>query len=519
MENRINQLGFTSRSIESVTQNWGIIGRLDSMVFLVASVICFGFIAWGAIDTESLGAALNSILGIVLKNFGWFYLASVFGFIVFLFWLAFGKYGATILGRDGDKPEFSTFSWFSMLFGAGMGIGLVFWAVAEPLYHYTAPPGYAGDPFSASASEWAMAISFFHWGISAWSVYVIIGVPMALLIWQKRLPALISSMFYPLIGDKIYGPMGKTIDIITLVITFFGLSNTVGMGTMQLASGISFNYGIPLNHYLYILILLICCVSYLASACLPIERGIKVGSDISMICTVGLMLFVFVMGPTKFILDNTVNAAGLYLQNFIRMSLWTDPVAQTGWSGSWTTFYWAWWILWAPFVGMFIAKISKGRTVREFIIAALIAPAIFDAIFFSLFGSTALKFEMTEATKGLMMNAVKADISSAIYVLMAQFPFDQLTIPILIFIAFTFFVVSIDSGTIVLGMLSSGGDESPRTSLKILWGVALAGAAAVEIFLGGIKTVQTLSIILVLPFVVIMLCLCVSTVKMLRQDG
>ncbi|SMC45920.1 BCCT family transporter [Sporomusa malonica] len=518
MKNKRNDLVFTARSIESVTQSWGIFGRLDSMVFLVAAITCFGFVIWGAIDAKSLGATMNSILGVISKDFGWLYLLSVFGFVVFLFWLAFGRYGSTVLGKDGDKPEYSNFSWFAMLFGAGMGIGLVFWSIAEPLYHYTAGPAYAGAPLSSSAAEWAMAISFFHWGISAWAVYVVIGIPMAFLIWRKGLPALISSMFYPIMGDKIYGPIGKTIDIITLVITFFGLSTTVGMGTMQLASGISFNYGVALDNYLYMPILAICCICYLCSACLPIEKGIKVGSDISMICTLGLMLFIFIAGPTTFILDNTVNATGLYLQNFIRMSLWTDPVAHTGWPGSWTIFYWAWWITWAPFVGMFIAKISKGRTIREFIIAALIVPSIFDAVFFSIFGSTALNFEMTQATKGLIMNAVNTDVSSAIYVMMAQFPLVQLIIPILLFVAFTFFVVSIDSGTIVLGMLSSGGDESPRTSLKILWGIALAGAAAIEIFLGGIKPVQTLCIIMVLPFVFIMIALCYSTIKMLRQD-
>lgn len=519
MDNKEKDLGcFIPRDPKELTKSWGIFGRLDSTVFIVSAIICFGFIIWGAVNHESLSAVLNKVLSYTLSDWGWMYMLGVFFFVVFCFALAFSKYGKIKFGKDEDKPEYSNFSWFAMLFGAGMGIGLVFWSIAEPVYHFLYGPSYAGAPGSTQAAEWAMAISFFHWGVSAWAVYVIVGIPMGLIIFRKGLPALISSCFYPILGDKIYGPIGKVIDIVTLVITFFGISTTIGLGTMQLGAGVAFNYGLTANTSLYITILAVVTVAYLASACLPIEKGIKTGSDISMIACLGLMLFLFIAGPTKYILDNFVNATGLYVQNFIQMSLWTDPVENTGWLGSWTIFYWAWWTTWAPFVGMFIAKISKGRTIKEFVIAALIIPSVFDMIFFDIFGSTAIHFELQEGTKGVIETAINADLSSAIYVLFSQFPFIEVIAPIILFVAFTFFVVSADSATIVLGMLSSGGNDNPKTSLKILWGIAMACSAGTLLVLGGLNAVQTIAIVSVLPFVFIMFALCYSTVKMLQYD-
>jgi glycine betaine transporter len=509
---------FVPRDRKDVTQNWGLFGRLDSWVFIGSAMICFGFIAWGAVDNVSLSATLNGILSATVSNWGWLYEAGVLFFVVFCFALAISKYGKIKFGKDEDVPEFSNFSWFSMLFGAGMGVGLIYWSVAETVSHYLSGPTYAGAGGSAQSAEWSMAISFLHWGISPWAIYVVVGIPMGLVIFRKGLPALVSSCFYPILGDQIYGPVGKIIDIIALCITFFGVSTTVGLGTMELGAGLSFNYGITMNDQAYIILLIIVAISYLASACLPIDRGIKVGSDISMIACLGLLLFLFLIGPTKFILDNFVNASGLYLQNFIRMSTWTDPVEQSGWLKSWTIFYWAWWISWAPFVGMFIAKISKGRTIREFVFAGIIVPAVFDMVFFDVFGSTSLHFELTAATKGLIETAINSDVASGIFVLFDQFPLSGFTTLVILFVVFTFFVVSTDSATIVLGMLSSGGNESPRTSLKLLWGVALALSAGILIIMGGLTAVQTVAIVAVFPFIFVMFAMCYSTIRMVRED-
>lgn len=509
---------FVPRDRSELTQNWGMFGRLDSMVFIFAAIICFGFILWGFIDMESLNSSMNTILASITSNWKWTYLAGSFSFVIFCFFVAFSKYGKLKFGKENDVPEYSNFSWFSMLFGAGMGVGLVYWSVGEPIYHFLYGPSYAGIPGSVQAAEWSMAISFLHWGITPWSIYVMLGIPLGLVIFKKGMPALVSSCFYPLLGNKIYGPIGKFIDVFTLCITFFGTCVSLGMGVMQLGAGISFNYGIEITNIVIIAILVIVTVTYLASACLPIDKGIKVGSNISMVACIGLLVFVFVLGPTRYILDNMVNSVGIYIQNFVTMSLWTDPVANTGWLDSWTVFYWAWWISWAPFVAMFIAKISKGRTIKEFVIASVIAPTIFDIIFFSILGSTAINIEMNPATKGIIENAINAEVGNGIFVLLSQFPLATIITPIILFVVFTFFVVSADSATIVLGMLSSGGDDSPRTSLKILWGVAMAVCSAILIFMGGLDAIQTIAIIAVFPFIFIMFFLFYNTIKMVKEE-
>jgi len=494
------------------------LGRLDTSVFVVSALICVAFILWGVFDNEGLSSVVTEALSWTITSTGWLYMAAVFAFVLFCVGIALSRYGRLKLGKSEDEPEFGTFSWFSMLFGCGMGVGLIFWAVAEPLYHYVSPPTYAGGPGSVQAAEFSMAISFFHWGVSAWAAYVVVGIAMGIVIHRKGLPALISTCFYPLLGDRIYGPIGKAIDIVTLVATFFGMCTTVGLGTMQLTAGLHFTWGVSISNQTNFIVLAVVAVGYLASATLPIEKGIRVGSNASMIVTIALMAYLVVVGPTQYILNNFFNATGIYLNEFPRMSLWLDPVANTGWLGHWTIFYWAWWIAWAPFVGIFIARISKGRSVRQFVLAALIAPTVFDMIFLGIFGSTAVSQQMDASIGGALFKAVKEDVASAVYVMFERYPLSGLIGVALLFVVYTFFVVSADSATIVLGMLSSGGDENPRTSLKILWGVFIAVAAGVLLAMNGLEPLQTASIVAAFFFLIVMCFLCYSTVRMVRAD-
>ncbi|MDA8235539.1 MAG: BCCT family transporter [Clostridia bacterium] len=505
------------KNAEEQTSNWVFLGRIDATVFLISAILTVSFVLWGAVDNVGLGKASQTVLDYLMNNWGWLYLAGVLFFVLFAFYLALSRYGNIKLGNPDDVPEFSNFSWFSMLFGCGMGVGLVFWSVAEPIYHYLKGPSYAGPPGSSQAAEWALPISFFHWGISAWATFVIIGLAMGVIVFRKKMPVLISSCFYPILGDKINGPIGKLIDIITLVATLFGMATTIGLGTMQLSAGIVYNYGFTEGNTINLTILAIVVVVYLASASLPIEKGIKFGSNASMIACFGLLVFVFTLGPTTFILQNFFNSTGIYVQNFFTMSLWMDPIQQSDWLRSWTVFYWAWWIAWAPFVGMFIARISKGRTIREFVLGALIAPTLLDMIFFGIFGSTALKMELTQGTKGILEAAINENVASSIYVLLQQFPLASFTGIITLFVIFTFFVVSADSCTIVLGMLSSGGDEKPKTSLKIFWGIVMGASAGVLMIMGGLNALQMASIVAAFPFLLIMLVICYSLMKVLRQ--
>ncbi|SMC34027.1 BCCT family transporter [Sporomusa malonica] len=512
------QEGFKHKDICEYTKDWGLFGKVDPVVFILSAVLLTAFTIWGLVDNKGLGAVAGAALKWTITYTGWLYMGGVFFILVWCFYMAYGKFGHIKLGKDDDVPEYSDFSWFSMLFGCGMGVGLIFWSVAEPLYHYMKGPSYAGAPGSAQAAEWSMAISFLHWALNAWAVFVVIGIAIGILMYKKGLPALISTCFYPILGDKIYGPIGKIIDIVTLVAVFFGQCTTIGLGVMQLTSGINFNYGVPITLGLNVVVLLVCCLVYLASACLPIEKGIKVGSNISMIACLGIMLYLFLAGPTTYILDNFVNGTGLYLQNIVKMSLWMDPVEKSGWLGGWTIYYWAWWISWAPFVGLFFAKISKGRTIKEFVLASLIAPSLFSMIFMNIFGTTALNFELSAATKGIIWNAVQKDVSSAIYILFDQFPGAALLAPVLLFVSFTFFVVSADSATIVLGILSSGGGAEPKTSLKVFWGATMAVAAGVLMTAGGLMALQAASIVGALAFTIVLLFVCYTIPKML-QDG
>lgn len=509
---------FIPREFDKRTRTWGVLGQVDPPVFIISAALILAFTIWGITNNEGLAAAAGSALSWTIEYMGWMYLGGVAFFLVFCFYIAFSRTGRVKLGKATDKPEYSNFSWFAMLFGCGMGVGLIFWSVAEPIFQYYSGPTYGGDAGTPAAAEWSTAIMFFHWGLSAWATFAIIGIAMGIFVYKKGLPALISSCFYPILGEKIYGPIGKLIDIITLIATFFGMCTTIGLGTMQLASGVNMSYGVPIGIPLYVVLLVIVVAFYLASATLPISKGIRVGSNISMVICALLMLYLLVFGPTKFIFDNTINALGLYIQNLPSMSLWTDPVSQTGWLGSWTIFYWAWWIAWAPFVGMFMAKISKGRTIKEFVLAALIAPTLFDIIFIGIFGSSGLHMEITEATKNILWSAIQSDVSSAIYVLFNQYQGAILTIPLLLFVCFTFFVVSADSCTIVLGMLSSGGSDEPKTALKIFWGISMGLAAGVLMITGGLNALQTASIVGALPFTIVMFFICYITIKVLKND-
>jgi len=502
-----------------MTKRWPLLGNIDPLVFIVSAIIVVGIVVWGLLDNESMQSAMSRLLSGTLDYGGWYYMGIVFIFVLFCVWMALSKYGDVKFGHKDDVPEYSMFSWFSMLFGCGMAVGLVFWSVAEPMYHFLAGPTYAGKPGSTQAAEWSMAISFFHWGISAWATYVVVGIPMGLIIYRRGLPTLMSSIFYPLIGDGIYGPIGKFIDIFALVATFFGVCTTIGLGSMQLTTGLNFNFpSIPNDNQTYMIVMVIVTLGYLASACLPIDKGIKNGSNASMVSIILLLVYLVIVGPTVLIFNNFVNATGIYIGHFPEMSLWMDPFAQTGWLGSWTIFYWAWWIAWAPCVGIFIAKISKGRTIREFVLAALIAPSIFDMIYFTVYGSTAISQHMDKATGGILYKTIGEDVARAIYVLFAEYPGATITSLILLFVCYTFFVVSADAMCIVMAMLASGGDPEPSRPHKIFWGLGMAIGASMLILTGGLNALQTMLIVMAFPLTIIMTFGLWATVAMLHMD-
>lgn len=485
------------------------------MVFKVAISIVLLFVLWGFLSPSGLAEASGSLLGVITEKFGWFYLLSTFSFLVFSIFLAFSKYGSIRLGENTDRPEYTNRSWFAMLFSAGMGIGLVFWGVAEPMSHYMAPPQEA-TPQTAQAARLAMRYSFFHWGLHAWAIYTVIGLAIAYFTFRKKQSGLISSTFYPLLGDKVKGPIGKAIDILAIIATIFGVATSLGLGTLQINGGLNHLTNLPNTFSSQLTIIVIVTVLYLLSATTGLDKGIKILSNVNLLIAVLLLVFVLFAGPTAFLFDVFTTTLGSYLQNIIQMSLTLTPFSAGSWIKDWTLFYWAWWIAWAPFVGMFIARVSRGRTIKEFVLGVLLVPSLFGFVWFSVFGGTGLYLEMF--TNGNIAEAVKTDVTSALFTTLQQLPIGFILSGIATLLIITFFITSADSATFVLGMLSSNGIQNPTMKVKLVWGLLQSTIAAVLLMSGGLQGLQTASIVAAAPFAIIMALMCYSLYSSLQQE-
>ncbi|KJS23574.1 MAG: glycine/betaine ABC transporter permease [Clostridiaceae bacterium BRH_c20a] len=491
-------------------------GKIDKSIFGISAIIAMVFVLWGALIPEQAGKAFGAAMAFFTDNFGWSYMLIVALFLVFCIVVAWSKYGRIKLGKDDDVPEYSTWSWFAMLFSAGMGIGLVFWSVAEPMYHYASPP--FGEGNTLGSAGMAMRYVFLHWGLHPWAIYGVVGMALAYFQFRKRLPALISSTLHPLLGDEgIKGPIGKAVDILAVFATLFGVATSLGLGAMQINSGLNYVYNIVESTGATIVIIGVMTVLFIISAVTGINKGIRLLSNINMYLAGIIMLFVLFLGPTRDILNIFTDTMGTYLQNIVQMSFWTDPFgANPGWVGGWTIFYWAWWIAWGPFVGAFIARISKGRTVREFILGVLIAPTLLSFIWLSIMGGTAVSLEVSSAAE--IAKAVSENMSTALFAMLHNLPLAGLISTMAMFLIATFFITSADSATFVMGMLTSGGDLEPKTGLKVFWGVTEGAVAAVLLAAGGLGALQTASIVSAFPFMIVMVLMCYSLVKAFNNE-
>lgn len=488
--------------------------KIDPIVFYVSLVLCVLFVAWGVISPASMNTASGAVLNYFITDFGWLYLVSVFLFLVFVIGIALSKYGNIKLGKDDEKPEYSTFGWLAMLFTTGMGIGLVFWSIAEPMYHYMSPPIGAGE--TAEAAGVAMRYTFFHWGLHAWAIFALCGLALAYFQFRKGKPGLISSVFYPILGEKVNGPIGKTIDILAVFATIFGLGTSLGLGTQQINSGLEFLYGVPNTPAVNIAIIVVITAIFTAAAVLGIEKAISVIAKLTVYAAIAIMIFLFVLGPTRFILNSFTETMGSYLGELVKMSLWTDSVEQKGWAGGWTIFYWAWWIAWGPFVGQFIARISRGRTIKEFVMGVLLVPTLFSFIWLSVFGSTGLYLEMFQGAN--LSEAISNDMAVALFVTLANYPVSAITSLLAIFVIAAFFITSANSGTFVIGMLTSQGTMEPSNGVKGVWGAVLGGVAAVLLLSGGLEALQTASIAAAFPFMLVILAMIYSLLKAFSEE-
>ena len=476
-------------------------------VFFISLAITVLVVVFGIASPKVFGDIMNNLFGFLVTNFGWMYLMSMFIFVLFAVFMACSKYGNIKLGDDDSTPEYSTLSWFAMLFGAGMGIGLVFWGVAEPLNHYVT------FGMTEEAANLAMKKSFMHWGFHPWAGYASIGMALGYFQFRKKAPGMISSIFYPILGEKgINGPIGKLIDISAIFATVAGVATSLGQGALQINGGLNYLFQIPQSNLVQLIIVVVITVIYTWTAVSGIEKGIKALSDINMVLVGVLLGGCFLIGPKIMTLNIFTNATGSYLNDFVRDSLAVNPFGDNKWLGSWTIFYWAWWIAWGPFVGTFIARISKGRTIREFVLGVIFAPSIASLVWFSVFGSLGLS-----RSSELIQGAIKVT-ETALFVVLNDYSFGFALSVVAILLLGTFFITSANSATFVLAMFSSNGELNPPNSKKVLWGILQALLAVVLLMSGGLAALQTCSIVAAFPFAIIMVLACYCLFKSLRED-
>ncbi|MGM8213287.1 BCCT family transporter [Virgibacillus sp. W0430] len=488
-----------------------------SNVLYISAILVALFVLWGTFSPQSLSEAAGNALGWMITNFGWFYMLVAAFFVLFVIILAISPYGKIRLGKDDDRPEFSWISWVGMLFAAGIGVGFVFWGVAEPVLNYLNPPvGY--EPNTSEAAIAGLRYGVYHWALHPWAIFSVVGLTLAYVQFRMNRPALISSAFYPILGKHTEGWLGQIIDILAVLATCTGVATTFGLSAMQMSGGIAHLTPIPNTIWTQIVIIGIVTVLFIFSAARGVDRGIKILSNINIVVAGLLLVFVLTIGPTIFIFESMVTTLGGYISNIIPMSLTMTPFNESEWLGNNTIFFWAWHISWAPFMGLFIARISKGRTIREFIAGILLAPTVLALIWFTTFGGTALNLEIYGP--GGIADLVTDNVEIALFATLAELPLSAITSSISMLLIFIFFITSADSATYVLGAMTSRGSLNPSLSVKLIWGFLIAGTASVLLLSGGggLDALQTASIIAALPFGIIMILMVISILIMLKRD-
>lgn len=493
---------------------------VDRTVFSVALGLILIFVVLGALFPDETGKIANTALDWVLANFGWAFILGVAGFVAFTLILAFSRYGRIPLGRSGERPEFSTVSWIALMFGAGMGVGLVFFGVAEPMSHLsTPPPGSGAAAGSKDAARIALRYSFFHWGIQPWAIYSIVGLALAYSTYRKGRGNLLSAPFTPILGDP-ENAWGKTINIFAIVVTKFGSATSLGLAGLEMAAGVSYVFGIDPTNTVAIIIILVMTVIFVVTAISGIAKGMKHASNLNLVLAFLLMLFVFAAGPTVFILDAFARSTGDYLFNFVTMTFHTAGFGDKGalsWLSTWTIFYWAWWISWALHVGTFLARVSHGRTIREFVTGVVVVPTIGSMVWFSILGGAGLHLQRT-GQQDIVAAQNRGGDPAALFSMLSAYPAFTATGILAIILVAIFFITGADTGAIVLGMLSSHGVDEPKRWVSIIWGSMTGAVAIVLILVGGLDAIRTFVILAASPFIIVMAGMAISFYIDLRHD-
>ncbi|GAA0893468.1 hypothetical protein GCM10009122_31470 [Fulvivirga kasyanovii] len=493
--------------------------KANGTVFVTSLLIVAILVATTLIVGKPMEKYFSSIQTTVANNVGWFFIMLVNGLLIFSLFLGFGKFKYIRIGGKDAEPEFTKSGWFSMLFSAGMGIGLLFWSVAEPIFHFGSNPFLEDPENKVEAAKAAMGVTFLHWGVHAWALYAVVGAALAFFTFNRKLPLTIRSVFHPIFGDKIYGWIGDVIDIISVIATLFGLATSLGFGVQQVNAGLAYLFDFEISSTVQVILIIVITFFATLSLILGIDKGIRMLSEWNMRLAIFLLLFLLLVGPTLFLLKSFVQNMGHYAYEFFELSFWTNSYQGVGeeknWQNSWTVFYWAWWISWSPFVGIFIARISKGRTLQEFILGVLLVPTILTFLWLSVFGGSAIYQELMGNPS--ISEAVNDNVATAIYYLLEQYPLTSFASIVTVLLVGSFFVTSSDSGSFVVDMLTSGGRHDAPKGQKIFWASMEGLIASILLIGGGLTALQTASILTGLPFALIIVVMCFSFYKSLLK--
>ena len=498
--------------------------RTSPVIFFVSAAIIAVFVIITLVIPTQMGDFWGEGSGWLYDNLGWFYTSGVTIFLIFLIWMAVGRFGRMRLGDDHERPEHSDITWFGMLFAAGIGTILMFWAVAEPAHHFDNPPRGAQEGIEGgtpeAASE-AMGFTLFHFGLHTWTIFALPGLAFAYFIYKRKLPPRVSSIFQPLLGERIHGPIGKAIDVFAIVGTIFGVAVSIGLGTMQIHAGLAQLFGIPDAAWAFIVIIAVVTLVATTSSVLGVERGIKRLSNFNIWTAIALLIFILVTGPTVYLLRGMFEWTGVYLSILPEVAWWNDTLADTGWQEGWTIFYWAWTIAWAPFVGIFIARISRGRTVRQFVAGVLGLPTLFTIVWFGVWGTGLFDIELN-GDGGLVDSVVEDGVETALFAFLAEFPMATLTSAIAIMLVGIFFVTSMDSCSLVLDDMCNGFEGFAPLHQRAFWAISIGLIAALLLTAtgeGGLEALQNVALVFGLPFFILGYFIMYNLSRAMREDA
>lgn len=487
----------------------GVVFWTAASIILVASITAM-------VIPDQFQTASENVYAAISQYFSWFFMLAVFGFGVFLLFLALSPYGRIKLGGDNSKPEFSFWSWVGMLFSSGLGVGLVFFGVAEPMEHYMKSPFLGGPVENAEAARLAMGYTYFHWGISQWSIFGVAGLTIGYFQYRKNRNGLVSTALEPLFGMDYNQGARKAIDILAIIATVTGMATSVGLGIMQMDGGLDIAFGVPSGPMTQIILTALMTGLFIFSTISGLKKGMKFLSSLNMILALVLTIFIMAVGPFTFIMENIIVGLGDYLSNFVGYSLRMQPYTGAAWVQEWTVFYWAWVIAWSPFIGSFVARVSRGRSIREYVMGILIVPPMLSFLWVGALGGTAIYSDLFNNTN--IGEIVLNDQTQALFALFDTLPFSWLTSAIAIVLIFTFLVTSADSATFIVSGMSVGNTDNPPTGLKVLWGLLLGILTIALILAGGLTSLQAASLLAGLPFTIVLILMLASVSKGLRRE-